>query len=129
MSPVSQNSAAATDAPGEAALRTPRITFYRLIPGARMPQRADRSAGGSLPTRAFRYCEPVVTASAFGYYIFPPMSFSVIWDGHEISWIFDGAADWMPLTNYQFPDFAEHFDARAPEEIRGYSPPFVSSMQ
>ena len=126
---MSQHSAAATDATGEAALRTPRITFYRLIPGARMPQRADRSAGGTLPTRAFRYCEPVVTASAFGYYIFPPMNFSVIWDGHEISWIFDGAPDWMPLTNYQFPDFAEHFNERAPAEIRGYSPPFVSSMQ
>ena len=33
------------------------IKFYRFIPGARAPQRADRSAAGSMPTRAFRYCE------------------------------------------------------------------------
>ena len=42
------------------------ITFYRFIPQCRPPMRADRSAGGTLPTRAFRYCEPVATASAFG---------------------------------------------------------------
>ena len=36
--------------------KAPRVTFYRMIPDARLPQRADRSAAGSLPTRAFRYC-------------------------------------------------------------------------
>ena len=77
---MSHQSAAETDATGNAEGHTPRITFYRMIPGARLPQRADRSAAGSLPTRAFRYCEPVVTASAFGYYVFPPISFTVICD-------------------------------------------------
>ena len=42
------------------------VTFHRLIPTARLPQRADRSAAGMLPTRAFRYCEPSSTASGFG---------------------------------------------------------------
>jgi len=59
----------------------PLLTFYRFIEEARLPQRADRSAGGSIPTRGFRYCEPVTTASAFGWYVFPPMSFSLMWDG------------------------------------------------
>ena len=45
-----------------APLRVPRVTFYRFLPNARMPQRADRAAAGTLPTRAFRYCEPVVIA-------------------------------------------------------------------
>ena len=45
----------------------PRIQFHRIIPSARPPQRADKSAMGTLPTRAFRFCEPVVTASGFGY--------------------------------------------------------------
>ena len=52
--------------------KTPLVTFHRLIPTARLPQRADRSAAGSLPTRAFRYCEPSTSASGYGYYIFPP---------------------------------------------------------
>jgi hypothetical protein len=57
------------------------ITFHRFIPQSRPPMRADRSAGGTLPTRAFRYCEPVASASAFGGYLFPPINFTVVWDG------------------------------------------------
>ena len=117
-------------AAGEPArIRTPRIVFHRLIPQARLPQRADRAAAGTLPTRAFRYCEPVVTASAFGYYVFPPFGFTVMWDGHEITWTYDGADGWLPLGSAQFPYFAGYFDERAPEEIRGFSPPFLSALQ
>ena len=100
-----------------------------LIPNARPPQRADRSAAGSLPTRAFRYCEPVVTASSFGYYVFPPIDFTVIWDGDAIVWTYDGAGEWLPLNHAQFPHFASHFDEHVPEEIRGFSPPFLSALQ
>ena len=107
----------------------PRVKFYSLIPNARLPQRADRSAAGSLPTRAFRYCEPVVTASAFGYYVFPPIDFTVIWDGDSIVWTYDGAGEWLPLNHAQFPHFAAHFDAHVPDEIRGFSPPFLSALQ
>ena len=53
------------------------ITFHRFVPEARFPMRADRSAAGSLPTRAFRYCEPATSAAAFGYYLFPPTSFTM----------------------------------------------------
>jgi hypothetical protein len=110
-------------------LPLPRITFYRMFPDIRPPERADRSAAGSLPTRAFRYCEPVRTGSAFGYYVFPPMNFSVMWDGHGISWTYEGAEGWMPLKAAQYPYFAGHFDERAPDEIRGFSPPFLVALQ
>ncbi len=40
--------------------------FYRLIETARPPQRADRSAAGTLPTRAYRYCDAVTSATAYG---------------------------------------------------------------
>lgn len=105
------------------------ITFHCLIPTARMPQRADRSAAGSLPTRAFRYCEPATSASGFGYYLFPPIGFSVRWDGYDIMWTFAGAGDWFPLTSAQFPDFSNQFDAAAPDEIKTFSPPFLGSLQ
>jgi len=109
--------------------KSPLVVFHRLIPSARLPQRADRSAAGSLPTRAFRYCEPSTSASGYGYYIFPPISFSLQWDGHDIIWTYDGAPDWMPLKAVQFPGFREQFDAVAPAEIREYSPPFLVSLQ
>lgn len=108
---------------------SPRVVFHRMIPTARFPQRADRAAAGTLPTRAFRYCEPVVTASAFGYYVFPPITFSLRWDGSSIFWIYEGADEWMPLTAVQFPHFAAYFDEHAPPEFRGFSPPFLGALQ
>ena len=87
------------------AKKTPLVTFHRFVPTARLPQRADRSAAGSLPTRAFRYCEPATSASGYGYYIFPPISFSLQWDGRDVMWTWEGAGTWLPLKSAQFPEF------------------------
>src|SRR5438105_3525019 len=109
---------------------SPLITFYRFVPECRLPQRADRSAGGSIPTRGFRFCEPVCTASAFGWYVFPPMSFSVMWDGGtDIVWTYKGADGWYKLDMAQFPNFADYFDRVAPAENKGFSPPFLGAMK
>ena len=105
------------------------ISFHRMVPSARLPQRADRSAGGSLPTRAFRYCEPATSASGFGYYMFPPIGFSVQWDGHDIMWTYEGVGEWFPLKSAQFPNFRPHFESIAPDEIKDYSPPFLGALQ
>jgi hypothetical protein len=43
--------------------------FYRFIPDAPLPRRSDRSADRMLPTRGYRYCEALATASAFGWYV------------------------------------------------------------
>jgi hypothetical protein len=105
------------------------VTFHRFIPGARLPERADKSAIGTMPTRAFRYCEAIVSASAFGYYVFPPITFSLMWNGTEVVWNWEGETDWHPLHVAQFPDFRAHFDQHVPEEIREFSPPFLGAMQ
>ena len=102
--------------------------FYQLIDTARPPQRADRSAGGLLPTRAFRFCEAVTTASAFGWYIFPPMSFSLIWTGEQVAWTFDGTDDWITLGRAQFPGFSDVFDDAAPDAAKGFAPPFLAAL-
>jgi Family of unknown function (DUF6065) len=109
--------------------KTPLVCFYRFIPTARAPQRADRSAAGSLPTRAFRYCEPATSASGYGHYIFPPVSFSLQWDGHDVMWTWEGAGTWLPLKSAQFPNFRDLFARAVPEEIREYSPPFLGALQ
>lgn len=121
--------AASASSSGPVQQRAPVVTFHRLIPNARLPQRADRSAAGSLPTRAYRYCEPATTAAGYGYYIFPPIGFSLQWDGHDIIWTFDGASDWMPLNSVQFPGFRDVFEAAAPNDIREYAPPFLGALQ
>lgn len=114
---------------GAAEQKVPHVTFYRLIKTARFPQRADKSAAGSLPTRAFRYCEAATSAAAFGYYVFPALNFSVIWDGNDMSWTWEGAEDWHPLRSAQFPGFAAEFDSVAPPDIREFSPPLVTALQ
>jgi hypothetical protein len=105
------------------------VRFHRLITGARPPQRADRSAAGTLPTRAFRYCEAATSASAFGWWLFPPMDLTLMWDGSDIFWTFPGVDDWLPLQpSAQCPDFAATFDEAAPPDVQGYAPPMLTAL-
>jgi hypothetical protein len=105
------------------------VRFYRLIEEARMPQRADRSAAGTLPTRAYRYCEAVTSATAFGWWIFPPADLQIMWDGYDIFWRNNSADEWQPLQPAsQFPDFSARFDAAAPDGLTGCAPPFLTAL-
>ena len=117
----------AEDVAGPAVM--PLVTFFRCVPQAPLPIRADRSAVGTLPTRAYRFCEAVATASGLGYYIFPPMNFALMWDGLRILWRWAEQPDWEPLQAVQFPDFRAYFDSIAPDDIKEYAPPFISAMR
>ena len=105
---------------------SPILRFHRLIEQARLPIRADRSASGTLPTRAFRYCEAATAASGFGWWVFPPAGITLIWDGDEIFWEYDG--EFLPLASAQFPHFADAFNETAPGRLRGCSPPFLTVL-
>ncbi len=100
--------------------------FYRLIPDSPEPRRADRSADGTLPVVAYRYCEAIAIASAFGWYLYPPLSFSLIWDGTEIAWTYDGADGWYPLRAAQYPGFTETFAKVAPDGLGALAPTFLA---
>ncbi len=109
--------------------RLPTARFYRMIEQTRPPRRADRSALGTLPTRAYRFCDAATSAAAFGWYVFAPMELRLIWDGTDIFWHYAGAADWLPLQpSAQFPGQAARFDAAAPEALKGCSPPFLTAL-
>lgn len=83
--------------------------------------------GGTLPVRALRYCEPVSAASAFGWHVFLPRRFQLLWDGNEVFWRMAGMVEFQPLRSVHYPDFEEAFDAAAPEPIRGFAPAFLSA--
>lgn len=106
----------------------PLVEFFQLVPNANPPRRADKSVGGVIPARALRYCQAITSASAFGWYIFLPLAFRVVWDGHDMLWTYDGVDEWLPLTRdaVQYPGFRNEFDGAAPESIRGFSPPFLT---
>ena len=104
----------------------PVCRFYRLIPSAPVPRRADRSADGALPVRGYRYCEALTSASAFGWYIYPPLNFSLVWDGVEVAWTYEGADGWYALRGAQYPGFRELFEAQAPGPIKPLAPTFLA---
>jgi len=106
----------------------PLVEFFQLVPTANLPTRADRAVGGVIPARALRYCEALTSASAFGWYIFLPLAFKIVWDGHDMLWTYDGIDEWLPLTHEaaQYPGFSEAFDQAAPTQLRGFAPPFLA---
>jgi hypothetical protein len=112
----------------EAHRPNPVVTFYGAVPGCRAPLRADASVLGTLPSRGFQYCEALRTASSFGWYVFPPIDFTLQWDGSRILWTYRGARAWYPLTSAQFPGFAAAFDRAAPKHLRGFAPPFLTAV-
>lgn len=77
------------------------INFFSVNPNLRPPMRADQSALGRLPISAFQYCEAVRAASSIGWYVFPPMDFSVLFDGKEVFLADEG--DWRPLRSQPLP--------------------------
>jgi hypothetical protein len=106
----------------------PAVTFYGAIPGCRAPMRADPSGLGTLPARGFQYCEALRSASSFGWYVFPPIDFTLQWDGSQVLWTYRGTAAWYPLSSAQFPGFQAEFDRRAPQRLRGFAPPFLTAV-
>ena len=103
------------------------VKFYRILPGSSFPQRADKSAGGTLPVRAYRYCEAIRTASAFGWYVFPPADFNLAWDGSETIWKFAYEEDWTVLDSVQFPDYIRTFNHHCPLDLTDAVPPFLTA--
>lgn len=110
------------------AASSPGLRFYRVIESARSPQRADRSAAGTLPTRAFRYCEAITSASGFGWWAFPPMEMTLMWDGSDIFWKYAAVDAWLPLAAAQFPGLSQRFDQAAPPALQGCAPPMLTAV-
>jgi hypothetical protein len=107
----------------------PIVRFHLLTGRGRAPMRADRSACGTLPVRAVRYCEALTSATAFGWWLFSPIDVEMLWDGSEIFWRCDAGPDWMPLSpSAQLPDYAAEFDTVAPRALKGCSPPFLTAL-
>ncbi len=114
-------------------INQPLIEFYRLLSQTRAPKRAERSGAGFLPSRAMRYCDALTSATGFGYWVFPPATVRLLWDGEQIFWSHADSAEWLPLSGtdsgaVQFPGYEELFDQAAPDYLQGYSPPFMTAM-
>ena len=106
----------------------PVARFYRVIDQAPAPRRADRAGGGTLPVRAAQYCDAVSQASGFGWWIYPPLAISLVWDGAQVHWTYPGQDSWLPLEAAQFPHLRPRYDAAVPAHLRGTAPPFLTAL-
>jgi hypothetical protein len=107
---------------------TPDVRYFSFFEAGEPPRRADQSAGGTIPVRAYRYCEAIRVASGAGHYLFPPTDLMLAWDGRVISCSLDGEA-WMPVADsVQFPGFPEAWDAMAPDNCKGAAPPYLTAL-
>jgi hypothetical protein len=104
----------------------PICQFYRMIPDAPDVRRADRSADGTLPTNGFRYCEALTAASGFGWHLYPPCNFTLVWSGDEIAVAFGGSKRFTSLRGMQYPGFPKVFAQMAPEDVKDMPPPFLT---
>jgi hypothetical protein len=106
----------------------PILSLWQVL-GGKPPERGDRSARGELPTRGHRYCEALTSASALGYYVYPPVGFQLQWDGHDIWWAFDNDDGWYPLRDaIQYPGALSVFEELALPDCRAYCPPWLTRL-
>ncbi|MDM0078827.1 hypothetical protein QTH90_30780 [Variovorax sp. J2P1-59] len=104
------------------------VTFHRAFTPTLPPMRGDKTGLGALPTAAFQYCEAMRSAASFGWYIFPPIDATLRWDGHEALYM-DDSGRWHPLSSvYLGDEFADYWDEHAPEPMKGWRIPFMSSL-
>jgi hypothetical protein len=102
------------------------VKFFRAYPNAISPMRADKAALGVMPTMAYRHCEPMRTASSFGWYIFPPEDIWLKWNGADI--LYKNGDDWEQLKPTNLPGFVDYWNEHAPEELHDMPPPFISPL-
>jgi hypothetical protein len=105
---------------------TPDLRLYHVFPASRAPRRARADALGTLPTRAFRYCEAVRIASMFGTYLFPPVDLVLQWDGQRVfaSWG-DGSPTMVIDDTLNFPNYPDQWTAMAPDDAKSMCVPHV----
>jgi len=81
-----------------------------------------------LPLRGLRFCDPLTTATSYGWWVFPPMGFSLMWDGGMgVFWEPEGGGEWYPLKYAQFPNFAAQFADFAPSDLKQFPPPLLAA--
>jgi len=106
------------------------IPFYQLFEGAPPPRRADKTLFGSIPVRAHSYCEPLTVASGFGWHLFPPLDFALLWDGTTVLWRVVGAPKWKLLDEAVFPGFlGQHKKITRKFRYKAPVVPFLTSIR
>lgn len=109
-------------------MSSPAFNFLKLYPDIPSPRPADATQFGAIPLRAYQHCDPFTSASAYGWYIFPPITFGLLWDGAELYWSYPEFAEWHVLTTTQLPNHRDIFALHAPSDFQELVPPFLTAF-
>lgn len=107
------------------------IEFWNVA-AEKPPHRADASADGTLPTRAFRYCEAVRLAASEGFYVYSMTTFALRLDEDgRVSALAGDTDEWTTLDErgVHLPGASEAWDAACPEDLRGKCPPSLTALR
>lgn len=110
-------------------INEPFISIYQCFPDAPIPRRAERSLFGTIPLRAYTFCEPLTAASGFGFWVFPPIDFELLWDGSEVLWKQATETKWKIVESVVLPGFSDHYYAHAPQDAPPHPPAFLSARR
>lgn len=89
---------------------------------------AQASADGSIPARAFQFCEPFIAANRIGVLVYPPVDFSLFWTGSDILIRMPEINDWILLDRVFLPNFHDHWVAHAPQNAHTSMPTFAEAF-
>lgn len=103
------------------------LTFHRAYPEAIPPMAADKSALGTLPLPAFRFCEALRQGSALGWYIFPPSEATLRFDGRSVYVLGEDRLEKLSSV-FLGDEFSKHWQSIAPPEFQDEEIPWLSSL-
>ena len=94
---------------------------------------ADASADGTMPTRAYRYCEAMRLAAGAGIYVSAVDDFDLLLDDTTIMWRQFENGEPMPWTPLQpsawLPGWDEKWNAAAPPDYCDQAPPTLTALR
>lgn len=103
------------------------FVFFRATSDVPSPKRADPLVLGSISQRAALYCEPLLAASGYGWNLYPPLDFELLWDGNLTYWRELQSENWMALNPSVLLPGSDAFTESAPPQHREYTKfPFLA---
>jgi hypothetical protein len=104
------------------------IKFFKAYDDVPDPKAALDNLSGEIPLRAYQHCEPFLAANRIGYLLYPPIDFSLVWNGAEIYVQIDGVDELLILDKLFLPDFADDWIENAPADLVETMPVFLEAF-
>ncbi|WP_349368721.1 DUF6065 family protein [Salinarimonas sp.] len=104
------------------------MKFFKAWPGVLDPTPATDDLAGEISSRAHRFCEPYLAANRAGWLLYPPLDFTLTWDGASIFAQLEGVEALLKLDRAFLPGCADHWEDRVPAEALELMPPFLEAF-